>query len=162
MDKAKKPETPESAPVPFWRQGWTDIDRMFDNMRRDFERSLSTLPGLAVPPFHMSSLSCDVIDEGDRFVVNAEMPGVTKDEVKLDVSDGNLEISAEHREHEEETRKNYVRKERRYLSYHRVLPIPEKIDSSKTKARLNNGVLTLELPKLSPTSKPKTTRVQVQ
>ncbi len=161
MDKPKKPDTPEHPMVPFWRQGWTDLDRIFDNMRRDFERSFSALPLLAMQPT-VSSLSCDIADEGDRFVVSADMPGVSKEEVKLDVSDSTIEISAEHKEREEEKKKNYVRKERKYLSYHRTLSLPEKVDSSKAKARLNNGILTIEIPKLNPTPKPKTTQVQVQ
>ncbi|SRR5579875_168372 len=162
MDKPRKHDMPDSLPVPFWRHGWTDIDRLFDNMRRDFERSLSTLPMLPVPPFHVSQLSCDIVDEGDRFVVSAELPGVSKEEVKIEVSDNQLEISAEHGEREEEKGKNYVRKERRFLSYHRTLPLPEKVDSTKTKATLNNGILALELPKISPTPKPKTTKVPIQ
>lgn len=162
MDKPKKIDTSEHQVVPFWRHGLTDLDRVFDNMRRDFERSFSTMPFLAIPPMTVSSLSCDVVDEGDRYVINTDMPGISKDEVKLDVSDGTVEISAEHKEHEEEKKKNYVRKERKYLSYHRTLPLPEKVDSSKTKARLNNGILTIEIPKTNPTPKPKTTTVQVQ
>lgn len=162
MDKAKKPDASEHQITPFWRQGWTDLDRIFDNMKRDFERSFSTLPVLTIPPIHISSPSCDIADEGDRYVVNADMPGISKEDVKLDVSDNTLEISAEHKEHEEEKKKNYVRKERRYLSYHRTLPLPEKVDSTKTKAKLNNGILTIEIPKLNPTPKPKTTQVQVQ
>lgn len=161
MDKPKKPDAPEHQLVPFWRQSWSDIDRIFDNMRRDFERSFSTLPVLAIPPMS-ASLSCDVVDEGDKYVINTDMPGISKEDVKLNVSDSTLEISAEHKEHEEEKRKNYVRKERRFVSYHRTLPLSEKVDSTKAKAKLNNGILTIEIPKQSPTPKPKTTTVQVQ
>ncbi|HJT10733.1 MAG TPA: Hsp20/alpha crystallin family protein [Candidatus Nitrosotalea sp.] len=161
MDKPKKPDTSEHQLVPFLRQGWSDIDRIFDNMRRDFERSFSTLPILTIPPMS-ASLSCDVTDEGDRYVITADMPGISKEDVKLDASDSTLEISAEHKEHEEEKKKNYVRKERRFVSYHRTLPLSEKVDSSKAKAKLNNGILTIEVPKQSPTPKPKTINVQVQ
>ena len=162
MDKSKKQEAPEDQMVPFWRHGWTDIDRLFDNMRRDFERSLSAFPSLGIPQFSIAAPSCDISDEGDRFVVRAEIPGVSKDEIKLEATDSSLEISAEHREEEEEKKKNYVRKERKYTSYHRILPIPEKIDSSKTDAKLDKGILIVELPKQSPSPKPKTTRVKVQ
>ena len=161
MDKTKKPDASEHQLTPSWRQGWVDLDRIFDNLRRDFERSFSALPVLTIPPIHISSPSCDIADEGDRYVVNADLPGVSKDDVKLDVSDNALEISAEHKEHEEEKKKNYVRKERRFVSYHRTLPLSEKVDSSKAKATLNNGILTIEVPKQSPTPKPKTTTVQV-
>jgi HSP20 family protein len=138
------------------------MDRVFDNFRRDFERSLASFPVLTAPTFSMSSLSCDVTDEGDRYVITTEMPGVSKKDIKLNVSDSTIEISAEHKEEEEEKKKNYVRKERKAVSYHRTLPLPEKVDASKAKARLNNAILNVEIPKISPTPKPKSTSVTVQ
>ncbi|MGQ0795921.1 MAG: Hsp20/alpha crystallin family protein [Nitrosopumilaceae archaeon] len=80
-------------------------------------------------------------------------------EKKLDTS---VEISAEHKEQEEEKKKNYVRKERKELSYHRTLPLPEKVISSKANAKLNNGILSIEIPKTTPTPKPKSSTISVQ
>lgn len=162
MDKPKKSETPEHPIVPFWRQSWADLDRVFDNFRRDFERSFGMFPALSMPPMSISSISCDVVDEGDRYIINAELPGVSKDEVKLNVSDNHVEISASHKAEEEEKKKNYVRKERRAFSYHRSLSLPEKVDSSKSKAKLNNGILSVEIPKITPTPKPKSSSVPIE
>jgi len=161
MDKPKKSDTSEHPMVPFWRQGWTELDRVFDNFRRDFERTL-WFPAMSIPSFSVSSLSCDVTDEGDRYVITTEMPGVSKQDVKLNVSDNTIEISAEHKEEEEEKKKNYVRKERKSVSYHRTLPLPEKVDSSKATAKLNNGILTVEISKVNPTPKPKRASIPVQ
>lgn len=161
MDKPKRSETSEQI-TPFWRQSWTELDRVFDNFRRDFERSLASFPVLTVPTLSMSSLSCDVADEGDRYVITTEMPGVSKEDIKLNVSDSTIEISAQHKEEEEEKKKNYLRKERKAVSYHRTLPLPEKVDASKAKARLNNGILNVEIPKVSPTPKPKSTSITIQ
>ena len=161
MDKPKKSETPEPSIVPFWRQGWTELDRVFDNFRKDFERTL-WFPAMSIPSFSTSLLSCDVVDEGDRYVITTEMPGVSKQDVKLNVSDNTVEISAEHKEEEEEKKKNYVRKERKSVSYHRTLPLPEKVDSSKATAKLNNGILTVEISKVKPTPKPKRATISVQ
>ena len=162
MDKSKKSESSDQPIAPFWRQNWGDLDRVFDNFRRDFERTLSSFPAMNLPSISVSSVSCDVLDEGDHYVINAELPGITKDDVKLNVSDNNVEISAEHKEEKEEKKKNYVRKERRAFSYHRSLPLPEKVDSSKAKAKLNNGILSIEIPKITPTSKPKSQDIPVQ
>ena len=162
MDKPKKSETPEHPIVPFWRQSWADLDRVFDNFRRDFERSFGMFPALSMPQMAISSISCDVVDEGDRYIINAELPGVSKDEVKLNVSDNHVEISAAHKAEEEEKKKNYVRKERRTFSYHRSLSLPEKVDSSKSKAKLNNGILSVEIPKITPTPKPKSSSVPIE
>lgn len=161
VDKPKKSETPDQPLAPFWRQGWTELDKVFDNFRRDFERSL-WFPAMTIPPLSMSSLSCDIADEGDRYVVTTEMPGVSKGDIKLNVSDNAIEISAEHKEEAEEKKKNYLRKERKAVSYHRSLPLPEKVNASNAKAKLNNGILTVEIAKITPTPKSKSTQIQVQ
>ena len=162
MDKPKKSETSDQPIVSFWRQGWGDLDRVFDNFRRDFERTMASFPAMNLPSMPVSSVSCDVLDEGDHYVINAELPGVVKEDVKLSVSDNNVEISAEHKEEKEEKKKNYVRKERRVFSYHRSLPLPEKVDSAKAKAKLNNGILSVEIPKINPTPKPKSKDIPIQ
>lgn len=162
MDKSKKPEASSQSVVPFWRQSWVDLDRVFDNFRRDFERTMASFPAMNIPPMSISSISCDIVDEGDRYVIKAELPGVTKEEVKLNVSDNNVEISAEHKEEKEEKSKNYVRKERKAFSYHRSLPLPEKVDSVKAKAKLDNGILSVEIPKITATPKPKSRDIPIQ
>jgi HSP20 family protein len=78
------------------------LDRVFDNFRRDVERTMVSFPSMSFPLMHVSSVSCDVLDEGDHYVINAELPGITKEDVKLNVSDNNVEISAEHKEETEE------------------------------------------------------------
>jgi HSP20 family protein len=162
MDKPKKSDTLNQPIVPSWRQNLGDLDRVFDNFRRDFERTMVSFPSISFPSIHVSSVSCDVLDEGDHYVINAELPWITKEDVRLNVSDNNVEIYAEHKEETEEKKKNYVRKERRAFSYHRSLPLPEKVDSAKAKAKLNNGVLSVEIPKITPTPKPKSKDIPVQ
>lgn len=155
-DESKKTEL-----APAWPFNWHNLDSAFDNFRREFEKSFSSFPTLPSMP-KMSSLSCDVVDEGDKYVIKAEMPGVKKDEIKLNVFDNSLEISAQHKEEEEEKKKNYVRKERSEVSYYRTLPLPEKIISDKTQAKLTDGVLSITIPKSTPTPKPKSSSIQVQ
>jgi HSP20 family protein len=162
MDDQKKSEASNQPIIPFWRQSWGELDRVFDNFRRDFERTMTSFPAINLPSMSVSSVSCDVLDEGDHYIINAELPGVTKEDVKLNVSDNNVEISAEHKEEKEEKKKNYVRKERRSFSYHRSLPLPEKVDSAKTIAKLNNGILSIEIPKINPTPKPKSKDIPIQ
>lgn len=162
MTKTDKQKTTEL--VPAWPFNWSNLDRTFDDFRREFEKALDAFPGF--PGFktipRMSSLSCDVVDEGDKYVIKAEIPGIKKDEVKLNVFDNSLEISAEHKEEEEEKKKNYLRKERSEVSYYRVLPLPDKVLTDKTQAKLIDGVLNITLPKATPTPKPKSTSIQVQ
>ena len=159
--KTKKSDTSiEIAPI--WKFGWPELDRVFDNFRRDFERTFASFPvGLPTLP-SISTMSCDIVDEGNKFRINVDLHGIKKNEIKLNVSDSTIEISAEHKEQEEEKKKNYVRKERKELAYHRTLSLPEKIVSSKATAKLNNGILTIEVPKTTPTPKPKSSTITVQ
>ena len=162
MTKTDKQKSTEL--VPTWPFNWSNLDRTFDDFRREFERALESFPGFPESKVmkHTSSLSCDVVDEGDKYVIKAEIPGIKKDEVKINVFDNSLEISAEHKEEEEEKKKNYLRKERSEVSYYRVMPLPEKVLSDKTQAKLTDGVLNITLPKATPTPKPKSTSIQVQ
>lgn len=151
-DKQKSTEL-----VPVWPFSWPSLDRAFDNFRREFERSFA--------PFQFpktASMSCDIADEGDKYTIKVEVPGVKKDEIKLNVSDSTLEISAQHKEEEEEKKKNYIRKERSEVSYYRTIPLPEKIVSDKAQAKLTDGILNITVPKAVPTPKPKSNTIQVQ
>lgn len=142
-----------------WPLHWSNLDRVFDNFRREFEKSLASFPA-AVPK--MSSMTCDVADEGDRYVIKMDIPGVKKDEIKLNVSDNSLEVSAQHKEEGEEKKKNYIRKERSETSYYRTIPLPEKVVSNKTQAKLTDGILNVVIPKSVPTQKTKNAPIKVQ
>ena len=149
--------------VPFWRSGFEELDKVFDNFKKDFEHVLA--PSFVAKPLHDmlgSSTSCDLVDEGDRFVVTADMPRVKKEEINLDVGDDYIDISAEHKESEEEKKKKYIRKEHREISIHRRMTLPDRVKPADVKAKLINGVLTVDIPKEKPTPEPKTTKIKVE
>ena len=99
---------------------------IFDNFRRDLEKSFFSFPRIEFPSFpKLQESTCDVIDEGKQFRVKVNVPGVTKKDIILNVSDNAVEIHAEHKEESEEKKKNYLRKERSEISYDRILPLPE-------------------------------------
>ncbi len=152
--------------VPFWSSGFGDLDRVFDNFKKDFEQILGPTFGTVKPFGHMfeqsSPTSCDLVDEGDKFVVTADMPRIKKDEINLDVGDDYIDISAEHKESDEEKKKKYIRKEHHEFSIHRRMTLPDRVKPSNVKAKLNNGLLTVELPKEKPTPQPKTTRINIE
>ena len=142
---------------------WLDVDRAFDNFRREFERVFRNFPTITPPSLpSFPNTHTDIIDEGNKLVVKVDLPGVKKKDIKLNVTDNSLEVSAEHKEEEEEKRKNFLRKERSEVSYYRTLPLPEKVVASKAKAKLTDGVLNITIPKAIPTPKPKKKSVTVQ
>ena len=156
---AKKSQKQEL--TPFWGSNWPDLDRTFENFRRDLERSFSSFkfPSMSIPKMIQST--CDIIDEGDKLKITMDVPGVKKNEINLNVTENSIEISAKHKESSEEKKKNFLRHERSAVSYYRTLPLPEKVNSSQAKATLTDGVLNVVLPKTTPTV-PKKRSIPVQ
>lgn len=146
--------------TPLGGSNWTEFDRSIENFRRDMEKAFSSFPTISMPK--MSHVSCDVIDEGNQFRVKMDVPGIKKNEIKLNVSDNSIEVSAEHKEESEEKKKNYLRKERSGVSYYRSLPLSEKVLSDKVTAKLADGILEITLPKSKPTETQKKKSISVQ
>lgn len=160
MSKNRNTKNQTQELVPFWQSSWPELDKVFDNFKRDFER---IFPSLALPSIQkIPQTSCDIIDDGDKFRVKVDLPGVKKDEIKLNITENSIEISAEHKEEEEQKKKNFVRKERSQISYYRVLPLPERVDANKASAKLTDGVLNVTLPKTNPTTKQKKRSINIQ
>ncbi len=142
---------------------WLDLDKSFENFRREMDKAFSSFPSLQIPLMSkMPQSSCDVIDEGSQFRVKMDAPGVKKNEINLKVTDNSLEVSAEHKEESEEKKKNYLKKERSHVSFYRTLPLSEKVISGKVKAKLTDGVLDITLPKSKPTTLSKKRSIPVK
>ena len=127
--------------IPFERSDDNFFD-LFDN----FERKFFGNSNAAIPDFRT-----DIRDAGDRFVLEAELPGFNKEDIKLDVKDGILTISAQHTENKDEKDDtgSYIRRERRYGSFTRSFDVTG-VDDEHITASYNNGVLELNLPKAVP------------
>ncbi len=167
MARAKKPKkTQAQGLMPYWSSGWTNLDKTFENFRRDLEKSFTSFPS-SFPSMSMPSMpkmlpsTCDVIDEGDKLRIKMDVPGVKKNEIELNVTDNSIEISAKHKEQAEEKKKNFLRRERSEVSYYRTLPLPEKVHSSQAKAKLTEGVLDVIIPKITPTKISKIRSIRV-
>ena len=125
--------------IPFDRRDSSLFD-MLDNFERNFFGTSSNTA---------SSFRTDIRDEGDKFVLEAELPGFKKEDIKLDLKDGVLTISAQHSSENEEKKDSYVRRERRYGSFSRSFDVSG-IQEDHISAAYNNGVLELTLPKAQP------------
>jgi len=163
MAKAKKPVKSTKKSTGLLASHWGEFDTAFENFRKDIERSFMSFPNFTMPSFpKISDASCDVIDEGKQFKVEIDMPGIKKNEIKLNVTENSLEVSGEHKEESQEKKKNYLRKERSQVSHFRTIPLSEKVISGKAKAKLVDGVLTITLPKSKPTPVPKKKSISIQ
>lgn len=119
-----------------------EMERMMDRFREDFDYPL--WPSMITAPLRFPAV--DVKDEGDRYTLEADLPGVAKEDVTVLIGDGVLDISAERKRETEEEKEGYVRKERGYYSFHRRLSLPEDA-KEEVEAKLEDGVLRLTIPK---------------
>jgi HSP20 family protein len=88
----------------------------------------------------------DIKDLGDMYQIEAEMPGLAKEDIKLDLNDSILTISAEKKEEVKDDRGSYIRRERRFGSFTRSFQI-EDVKHNEINAKYENGVLIITLPK---------------
>ena len=91
-------------------------------------------------------LRTDITDKGDSFVLEADLPGFKKDDIKIDLVNDRLTIKAERHSNTETTKNGYVRRERSFGSFERSFDVSG-IDTAGIKANYTDGVLTLTLPK---------------
>jgi HSP20 family protein len=102
----------------------------------------------------------DICEDKDNFTLSAELPGMKKDEIHITFTDGKLAISGERKQEEEKKDKNYHRVERVYGKFYRAFHIPTKVKGDKISADFNDGILTINLPKVEEV-KPKEIEVNV-
>ncbi|MGB5285410.1 MAG: Hsp20/alpha crystallin family protein [Polyangiales bacterium] len=92
-------------------------------------------------------VAVDIREEDDAFYVDAEVPGMAAEDVKVDVENKVLTLSGERKVEKEETEGTYRRVERQYGSFTRSFSLPETVDADNISADLKDGVLELRLPK---------------
>jgi HSP20 family protein len=88
-------------------------------------------------------------------MVRADLPGLTKEDVKVELTENLLMISGERKEEKEEKREGFYRSERSYGSFYREVPLPEGAMTEKAAATFRNGVLEITIPaaKLEPSTR---------
>lgn len=103
----------------------------------------------------------DISEDNANFYISAELPGIPKEAIKVNISDdGILTISGEKKQEEKQEGKNYYRIERRYGMFTRSFTLPENVKRDGITARYEDGVLHLVLPKQEP-AQPKVTEVPI-
>lgn len=96
--------------------------------------------------FSGNQFRCDIREEDDRYIMEAELPGFSKEDITIDVQDGRLTISAKHDEQSEDKKDNYLRRERHTGTFCRSFDLSG-IAADQITASYQNGVLELQLPK---------------
>ena len=89
----------------------------------------------------------DVVETDKEVIATADMPGLDKGDIKINLTDDRLEISAGTKHEEEKKEKGYIYKERCSGSFYRAISLPSLVDPNNVKATYNNGVLEIKMPK---------------
>ena len=136
-----------------------DFRRFEETMNRMFEEIWGVSPtgrrSLLLPPGERSLERyvdtrrpiVDIAETDKEVVATAEMPGLEKNDIKINLTEDILEISAETKKEEEKKEKGYIYKERRSGSYYRAISLPSTVDPDNAKAAYNNGVLQITMSK---------------
>ncbi|KAI0656323.1 HSP20-like chaperone [Cubamyces menziesii] len=141
-----------------------DFDRLFDeafNARTGGSSAVATRnqENTASRPMRPRM---DLHEDQEKNLVTAsfELPGLTKENVQIDVKDNVLTVSGESTLSTERDEKGYSVRERRYGKFSRSLPLPQGIKPEEIKASMNNGVLTVTFPRTTPELAPKRIAIQ--
>jgi HSP20 family protein len=124
-----------------------EMERMFE----DFGFGRSWLaprlrPGMGEMGYAIWSPQIEIFERGGQFIVRADLPGLTKDDVKVEIADEALTIQGERKQEHEEDREGWHRSERSYGSFYRSIPLPEGIKAEEAKANFRDGVLEISIP----------------
>jgi HSP20 family protein len=121
---------------------WSDeMDRAFENF--GFER-LSPWRQSTAGDSHWTP-QVEVFQRGNDLIVRADLPGLSKDDVQVDIADDVLTIHGERKQEHEDEREGWYRNERSYGMFHRAIPLPEGTISDSAKATFKHGVLEVAL-----------------
>ena len=130
------------------------MDRLFEDSFVHPSRSLEALGEVAAP-------TLDVYQTPSEIVVKAALPGVKPEDVNIDITGDALTIKGESKAEQEVKREDYLYQERRYGAFSRSVVLPEGLKSDKAEATIEDGVLTLTIPKAEEV-KPKAIKVKAK
>jgi len=124
------------------------IDRVFDDMGfgRGWAPPFSRQTSWAGSDSDRWSPAIDVFHRGNEFVVHAELPGMKKDDITVDIKDDGICIQGERKRETKEDRDGVYRAERSYGSFYRMIPLPDGSMVDQANAKFKDGVLEITMP----------------
>ncbi len=130
----------------------SELDRALDEF---FGRSVMKADGVRAP-------TVDVSETAEEVIVKAELPGVEKKDVQVEVLPESLSLKAEVIQEKEEKERTYHRRERVWRHYERLIPLPAEVITDKVKAVMKDGVLEVRMPKTEPSKETAPKKVAIE
>jgi len=157
-----------ASPFSFVRRMFEDMDRLFDDFGMGGSMGPQRMSEMLGPSSMPSSMmrgasawapAMEVFAEGDQLVVRAELPGLKKEDIHIDLENDVLRIAGERRDEQREEREGFYRTERSYGRFERAIRVPQGTDPASCDARFEDGVLELRLK--MPEEKPRGQRIPI-
>ena len=127
---------------------WRETDTFADRINRFFGGSMLPTEWLNDETAMESwRPAVDVVDHEDKILIKAELPGVDKKDIHVELKNNVLTLEGERKEEKETKEEHYYRKERFFGSFRRSFAMPEGLDPEAVKAEYKDGVLNVEIPK---------------
>lgn len=117
-----------------------EFSRLFDEFFSGMPLAMGTTPGTWAPAVSFS-------ETPESYVLRAELPGLTPEQVDIQVADDVVVIKGERKEERKEEKENFLRSEFSYGSFMRRIALPSTVDPEHTEATMDKGVLTIKLPR---------------
>jgi HSP20 family protein len=144
------------SPFSLMRRFSEEMDRLFGEFGSGVGRNLSELADLEGSIW---SPQVEALERNGKFIVRADLPGLTKDDINVEITDDTIKIRGERRQEKEENEEGYYRSERSYGSFYRELPIPSGVNREETSATFRDGVLEITMP--APARQPGSRRIEI-
>src|SRR5688572_593505 len=150
-------------------RGSRDPFSLLRQMTSEFERTFADWPsfrwpsvGLWAAPESLAwSPKIDVFERDNRLVTRVDLPGMKKEDITVEVTDGHLALSGERKREQEEKKENFYRIEREYGGFYRAVPLPDGVKLEDVKATFADGVLEVSVPlPVAPEAKVRTVQIE--
>jgi HSP20 family protein len=136
-----------------------------EDVSKQLNRIFNKFPARTEPGRELLTLAdwepnVDITETDTAYLIKGEIPGVNKEDIKVNIENGMITMSGERKQEKEEKNKKFHRVERSYGSFMRSFRVPDNVDESAIKAEFKDGMLNVTMPK-SAQAKPKSTNVTV-
>src|SRR6266516_3544957 len=150
------------SPFSLMRRFSEEMDRLFGDFGfggsfasgfgREFGRFADLEGSMWLPQF-------EAFERDGKLIVRADLPGLTKDDINVDITDDAIKIRGERRQAKEENEEGYYRSERSYGSFYREIPLPSGVNREEANATFRDGVLEITMP--APARQPSSRRIEI-
>jgi len=119
----------------------SEMNRLFNTV---FDAPSGTASG---PVLRRWVPAMDLVESGDHFVLRADLPGMSEEDIQIELEDGTLTVSGERKDEHEERQEGFHRLERSFGAFSRSLTLPKGVDADAVSAKFDRGVLEIRIPK---------------